>query len=52
MIKNLILSCLTAFALVSLAGCADNERHSSTTESSSATMAVDSKDMSHHADKH
>jgi hypothetical protein len=52
MIKNLIFSCLVAIALVSLAGCADDERHSSTTESSATTMAVDSKDMSHHADKH
>jgi len=52
MIKNLILSCLATFALVSLAGCADNERHSSTTDSSATTMAVDSKDMNHHTDKH
>jgi hypothetical protein len=51
MIKNLIFSCLAVFALVSLAGCAEDERHSSTSESSSATMSTDSKDMSHHSHK-
>jgi hypothetical protein len=52
MIKNLIFSCVAVFALVSLAGCADDERHSSTSESSSTTtMSPDSKDMNHHSHK-
>ena len=51
MIKNLIFSCVAAFALVSLAGCACNDKHSSTSESSSATMSTDSKDMSHSGNK-
>jgi predicted small lipoprotein YifL len=50
MIKNLIFSYLAAFALVSLAGCADDQRQSSASETSATTMAVDSKDMSHHSD--
>jgi len=48
--STLILSCLAAFALASLVGCSDDERQSSTTESSSATMSTDSKDMSHRGD--
>jgi uncharacterized protein YceK len=47
MIKNLILSCLVTVALVSLIGCASDETHTSTTQSSAATMTVDSKDMNH-----
>jgi hypothetical protein len=45
MIKYLILSCLTAVALISLAGCASDEKQSSTTESSAATMSTDTKAM-------
>jgi len=48
MIKYLIFSCLTAVALISLVGCAGDETHSSTTESSAATMSTDTKDMSNH----
>ena len=48
--STLILSCIAAFALASLVGCSDDERQSSTTESSSATMSTDSKDMSHRGD--
>jgi hypothetical protein len=47
MIKNLIFSCLVTMALVSLAGCASDDKRSSTTDSSATTMTVDSKDMSH-----
>ncbi len=47
MIKNLIFSCLVTMALVSLAGCASDDKHSSTTDSSATTMTVDSKDISH-----
>jgi hypothetical protein len=49
MIKNLIFSCLAAFAFVSLAGCSGDEQHSSASGSSSTTLAVDSKDMNHHS---
>jgi uncharacterized protein YceK len=45
MIKNLILSCIVAFALVSLAGCASDETHTTASQSSATTMTVDSKDM-------
>jgi hypothetical protein len=48
MIKYLIFSCVAAFALVSLTGCASDEKHSSTSESSATTMSPDSKDMNHH----
>jgi len=41
----LIFSCLAAFALASLVGCADDTRHSSTSESSATTLSTDSKDM-------
>jgi len=51
MIKNLIFSLVITFTLVSLAGCASDERNSSTTQSSSS-MAVDSKDMSHRPSQH
>jgi hypothetical protein len=47
MIKYLILSCVAAFAVASLAGCASDEKQTSTTESSATTMAPDSKDMTH-----
>lgn len=50
--KHLILSCLAAFTLISLVGCADDERHSSTDQSSSTSMAVDTKDMNHHGASH
>jgi hypothetical protein len=52
--STLILSCLAAFVLASLAGCANDERHCSTSESSSATLSSDSKDMIHrsHHDSH
>jgi type IV pilus biogenesis protein CpaD/CtpE len=45
--STLIFSCLAAFALASLAGCASDKSQSSTTESSSATMSPDTKDMTH-----
>jgi hypothetical protein len=48
MMKHLIYSCLAAFALLSLAGCADTQKQSSTSETSATTMTVDSKDMNHH----
>jgi hypothetical protein len=47
MTKNLILSCLAAFALVSLAGCSSDGSHTSTTDTSTATMSPDTKDMNH-----
>ena len=47
MIKYLILSCVSVFAIVSLAGCASDEKQSTTTQSSATTMAPDSKDMTH-----
>ena len=47
MLKNLILSFIASVALTSLVGCADDQRHSSSYESSSASMSVDSKDMNH-----
>jgi len=52
MIKYVIVSCLAAVAFVSLAGCSSEEKHSSASESSSASLAVDSKDMKQHSDKH
>ncbi len=53
MTKHLTLSLFAVIALVSLAGCASDDRHSSTNESSSTSMAVDTKDMSHHhSDSH
>jgi hypothetical protein len=48
MIKYLIFSCLTVVALMSLAGCASNAGPSSTSESTTATMTTDSKDMNSH----
>jgi hypothetical protein len=45
--STVIFSCLTAVALASLVGCADNDRQTSTTETSSTTMTPDSKDMTH-----
>jgi hypothetical protein len=42
---TLIFSCLGAFALASLVGCACDEKHSS--DSSATTMSTDSKDMTH-----
>jgi hypothetical protein len=47
--KNIVLSCLAVCALISVVGCADDNKPVTTTESS-ATMSSDSKDMStHHA---
>ena len=51
MTKHLILSCLAAFALVSLAACADDEKHSSTSDSSATTLIPDTKDMNHSGQK-
>jgi hypothetical protein len=51
MIKFLIFSFAMAFTVASLAGCADNDRHSSTTDTTSS-MTVDSKDMSHAPSQH
>jgi hypothetical protein len=48
MIKYLIFSCLTAVALISLAGCASNAGPSTTSESTTATMSTDTKDMNSH----
>jgi hypothetical protein len=45
--STLIFSCLAAFALVALSGCASDKCHSSTSESSATTMSPDSKDMVH-----
>jgi hypothetical protein len=45
--KNLVLSCLAVCALVSVVGCASNPP-ATTTESSSATMSSDTKDMGNH----
>ncbi|MCE0496344.1 MAG: hypothetical protein LV481_00145 [Methylacidiphilales bacterium] len=49
--STVILSCLAAFALLSLAGCADNDSRSSTSNSSTATLSTDSKDMTHRSDQ-
>jgi hypothetical protein len=44
--KNLILCCLAAVSLVSLAACSsDSDKTSMSTQSSSTTMQTDSKDM-------
>ncbi len=40
--KNLILSCLAAFVLVSVVGCCDTDKPAA---SSSAPMQTDTKDM-------
>lgn len=45
--STLIFSCLAAFALASLVGCASDDRQSSTSETSATTMSTDTKDMSH-----
>jgi hypothetical protein len=45
--KNLVLSCLAAFVLVSVVGCSDSCDRTSSTTSQSATMQTDSKDMQH-----
>lgn len=52
MIKYLVFSCLAAVALISLAGCASDAERTSTSESSAATMSIDSKDMSSHGNSH
>lgn len=44
--KKLILACLFTVSLLSFTGCASDERHTTTTESS-ATLSADSKDMHH-----
>ena len=44
-------SCFAVFTLASLAGCACDEKHSSTSKSSSATTFPDSKDMTHRGDR-
>ena len=49
--STLILTCLVAFTLASLVGCADNDRHSSTSDSSSTTMSADTKDMTHRSNQ-
>ena len=49
--STLLFSCLAAFALASLAGCASDENHSSTSNSSATTMSTDSKDMTHRSDQ-
>ena len=48
--KNLILCCLTAFSLVSLAACSSDCDKTSTSSTQSASMQTDSKDM--HPVKH
>jgi outer membrane murein-binding lipoprotein Lpp len=47
MTKYLILSCALVFTVVSLAGCASDEKQTSTAPSPAATMAPDSKAMTH-----
>lgn len=44
-----IFSSVAALMLISLAGCASDKSQTATTESSSATMTTDTKDMSHPA---
>jgi hypothetical protein len=48
-LSTLIFSCVAAFALASLVGCACDEKHSS--DSSATTMSTDSKDMTHRGDQ-
>ena len=49
--KNLILSCFALCSLVTIAGCScDEDRHTSTTESTSLT--TDYKDMTPHHRHH
>jgi hypothetical protein len=47
--KNIVLSCLAVVALISIVGCADDNKPVTTTDSS-ATMSSDSKNMTpaHH----
>jgi hypothetical protein len=47
--KNIVLCCLAAVALISIVGCADDNKPMTTTDSS-ATMSSDSKNMTpaHH----
>jgi len=42
--KNLILTCLATFVLVSVVGCSCDKDHTTTT-SQSASMQTDTKDM-------
>ena len=46
--KNLVLSVLAVCALVTVVGCSDDNKPTTTTESSSATMSSDTKDMGNH----
>ncbi len=51
-LPSVLLSFLAVFTLVSLTSCACDEKHSSTSDSTSTSMPMDSKEMhhrSHHA---